>query len=84
MKRTLLITNTSSGSASGVDEQTVVASLRQAGLDVVERRVLPEQDLPAQADLDVGCNDAGHKAGGVTNAHNTPRMLATMAASNLL
>lgn len=52
MKRTLLITNTSSGSASGVDEQTVVASLRQAGLDVVERRVLPEQDLPAQADLD--------------------------------
>lgn len=52
MQPTLLITNTNSGSASGVDEQTVVVSLRKAGLDVVEKRVLPEQDLPTKADLD--------------------------------
>lgn len=52
MKRTLLITNTNSGSAGGVDEQSVVSSLRLAGLDIVEMRVLPEQDLPSQKQLD--------------------------------
>ena len=52
MKRTLLITNTNSGSAGGVDEQSVVSSLKLAGLDIVETRVLPEQDLPSQKQLD--------------------------------
>lgn len=52
MKRTLLITNTNSGSAGGVDEQSVVSSLKLAGLDIVETRVLPEQDLPSQKELD--------------------------------
>ena len=52
MKRTLLITNTNSGSAGGVDEQSVVSSLKLAGLDIVETRVLPEHDLPSQKQLD--------------------------------
>lgn len=52
MKRTLLITNTNSGSAGGVDEQSVASSLKLAGLDIVETRVLPEQDLPSQKQLD--------------------------------
>ena len=52
MKRTLLITNTNSGSAGGVDEQSVVSSLKLAGLDIVETRILPDQDLPSQKQLD--------------------------------
>ena len=52
MKRTLLITNTNSGSAGGVDEQAVVSSLKLAGLDIVETRILPDQDLPSQKQLD--------------------------------
>lgn len=51
MKRTLLITNANSGNANGVDEQAVSSSLDRAGLEIVERRSLPDQDLPTQDEL---------------------------------
>lgn len=58
MKRTILITNTASGSANSVDEDVLLDGLKSGGFDVARRVTLPEGDLPDRAavesdDIDV-------------------------------
>lgn len=52
MKRTLLIVNANSGSASAIDDQELVQALRAGGFDVVRRASLPAEQLPDRASLD--------------------------------
>lgn len=84
MKRTLLITNTSSGSANGVDEQTVASSLEQAGFDVVEKRILPEQDLPSQRDLESSLIEAVAILSGDGTISNLYKKLAKWSGAILV
>lgn len=58
MKRTLLITNTNSGSAGAVEDGEVLSALQAAGLEICERLTLPEDDLPTTANVEVGEFDA--------------------------
>ncbi len=49
MKRTLLITNANSGSATAVSEDVLLDGLRSGGFEIVGRVTLPEDELPDRA-----------------------------------
>ncbi|MFN3618799.1 diacylglycerol/lipid kinase family protein [Sphingorhabdus sp.] len=49
MKQTLLVINSNSGNANSVDQDVLIAAFEAGGFQILDRVLLPDDDLPARA-----------------------------------